>query len=135
MMTLDRAGYLPFLYLEGSGFVAILVVYTSLLPQWTDNCTIAHLILYAFWSKELKFDLQQNHYPVCNTYGMPDSLVIRPDQFPKFLHAVVSNRGELEWITDNISAILKITTNDSTDMLKSLQTEINLLSQLAIQNL
>lgn len=135
MMTLDRAGYLPFLYLEGSGFVAILVVYTSLLPQWTDNCTIAHLILYAFWSKELKFDLQQNHYPVCNTYGMPDSLVIRPDQFPKFLHAVVSNRGELEWITDNISAILKITTNDSRDMLKSLQTEINLLSQLAIQNL
>lgn len=135
MMTLDRAGCLPFLYLEDSDFVAILVDYTSLLPQWADNCTIAHLILCAFWSKELKFDLQQNHCPVCNTYGMPDSLVIRPDKFPKFLRAVVSNRGELEWITVNISAILKITKNDSTDVLKSLQTEINLLSQLAIQNL
>lgn len=105
----------------------------SLPPQQTGTCTIARLAPSAFWSQDLTFNFQHNHYPVGNLGRVSKPTVRRPSKFPQFVRAPFPNLGvtELERAVISISATLEITQNATVDVLKNLQMKINSLLQLA----
>uniref|UniRef100_A0A8C8S7K0 Envelope protein syncytin-Car1 n=2 Tax=Pelusios castaneus TaxID=367368 RepID=A0A8C8S7K0_9SAUR len=109
--------------------------YKSLPPTWFGRCTLGVLIP--------AITMHKNHELLPGLYNRPtrfkredNPLVIRPSRFQSFVRWFIPWLGisELEKAIVNISATLEVMANATTDAITTLQSEVQQLSTVALQN-